>query len=125
VDLTTYHVDGDVAETVQRLVDLIKTAGAEVFAVIDHAAGARAAGLEMPDTQVIIFGSPTAGTPLMLATPDLAIDLPLRILVRQDPDGTTRVLHHDAAAFASAYGLPADLIGPLQTPARLAARVAL
>ena len=120
----TYPVAGSVGETVQRLTALIEKSGARVFAVIDHADGARQAGQTMPETQVIIFGNPAAGTPLMLAAPGLAIDLPLRLLVRQDPDGQTSVLHHDPAALAAAYGLPADLAGPLQAVARLATQVA-
>ena len=123
MNLMTYPVAGNVADTVSRLVTLIEEAGAEVFMVIDHAAAARKAGLQMPDTQVIVFGNPAAGTPLMLASPDLAIDLPLRILVRQEPDGHTSVLHHDPAVLAADYGLPTALVGPLQVPARLAGRI--
>jgi uncharacterized protein (DUF302 family) len=124
MELMTYRAAGSVEETVQRLVALVEGAGAQVFAVIDHAAGAREAGLQMPDTQVIVFGNPAAGTPLMLAAPDIAIDLPLRILVRQEPDGRTSVLHHDPKELADRYGLPADLTGPLHAPAALAAKIA-
>jgi uncharacterized protein (DUF302 family) len=124
MDLVTYQAADSVAETVQRLTALIEKSGAQVFAVIDHANAARQAGQTMPDTQVILFGNPAAGTPLMLAAPDLAIDLPLRLLVRQDPDGQTSVLHHDPAALATAYGLSTDLAEPLQAVARLATLVA-
>jgi uncharacterized protein (DUF302 family) len=75
------------SETVARLVEAIESHGLTVFARIDHAAGAREAGLELADEEVVLFGSPRAGTPLMQSDPRIGIELPLRILVWADDDG--------------------------------------
>jgi uncharacterized protein (DUF302 family) len=89
----------------QRLHDLIGSRGLTVFADIDHARNARDAGLEMPGARVVIFGNAKAGTPLMIAAPDIALDLPLRILVREQPDGTAVVVYHDPVRLAAAFGV--------------------
>jgi uncharacterized protein (DUF302 family) len=96
-----------VEATVQRLVEAATAAGATVFAIIDHAAGARSVGFEMPDTQVLIVGNPAVGTPAMLAAPDLALELPTRILVRAASPGHpgSMVLIADPVAVAQRYGL--------------------
>ncbi len=92
-------------ETVSRLTALIQGKGAQIFAVIDHAGEAAAAGLSMRPTKVIVFGSPTAGTPLMIAAPTLAIDLPLKILVAEDEDGTVSMAYNTAEYIADRHGL--------------------
>jgi uncharacterized protein (DUF302 family) len=97
--------------------------GAAVGAVIDHAAAARAAGLVMPATQVVIFGNPRAGTPLMQATPEIAIDLPLRVLVRDDGQPGSLVSWQDPAYVAQRFGLHDDQLTPLATPATVVAAV--
>ena len=76
-----------VQETIQRLATTIEQKGLKVAARIDHAAAAKAAGLDLPATEVLIFGNPKLGTPLMQANPEIGIDLPLRILSWQDKDG--------------------------------------
>lgn len=76
-----------VNETADRLVSLLQAKGIKIFARIDQAAEARAVGLSMPETQLVIFGDPKAGTPLMVKTPSLALDLPLKALVWQAGDG--------------------------------------
>jgi uncharacterized protein (DUF302 family) len=93
-------------ETVARLEAAMDRAGLSVFARIDHAAGAREAGLQMPPTLVLVYGSPRGGTPLMLADPTVALDLPLRALVRQDVDGTVFVAYHPVAETLRRPGLP-------------------
>ncbi|MDA8357830.1 MAG: VOC family protein [Actinomycetota bacterium] len=100
----------DVDETVRRLADAATAAGATVFATIDHAAGARSIGLDMPETQVLIVGNPAAGTPPMLAAPDLALDLPTRVLVRQASPGApgSTVVFSDPTALARRYGLSSE-----------------
>jgi uncharacterized protein (DUF302 family) len=98
-----------VAETVQRLEAVVAARGLKLFAVIDHSADARTAGLELRDTQVVIFGSPVAGTPVMHAAPLAALDLPLKVLVWDDqPDGT-KVTYLRPEALTARYGLAADL----------------
>ncbi len=101
---------GSVDEVVDRLVALVEAHDMTVFAVIDHAGEARRHGLELRDTKVVIFGSPIAGTPVMVASPLTALDLPLRVLVWND-DGRTRVSYTDPAALASGHHLSDDLAG--------------
>lgn len=94
-----------VAVTAERIVSLLKDKGIAVVARIDHAASARAAGLTLPDTEVIIFGNPKLGTPLMQMNPDIAIDLPMRILVSQSKDGRVIIGYAQPAELLSRYGL--------------------
>ena len=101
-------------QTVERLSAAITDAGMTIFAVIDHAANARDAGLEMPATIVLLYGKAAGGTPIMLAAPRSALDLPLRVLVRQDPDGRTILSFHPIAAALEALGAPASLAARLE-----------
>jgi uncharacterized protein (DUF302 family) len=101
-----------VAETVARLTATAEGKGLKVFAVIDHSGEAAAAGLELRDTKVVIFGSPRAGTPVMVAAPLAALDLPLKVLVWAD-DGQTRLAYTAPAALAARYGLGEELAGRL------------
>jgi uncharacterized protein (DUF302 family) len=93
------------AAVLERLHNIIRERGLTVFGEIDHAQNARDAGLEMPETRVLIFGSGRAGTPLMLAAPDIALELPLRILVRQEPDGSMALVYLDPVSLATAFGV--------------------
>ncbi|MBF9133240.1 DUF302 domain-containing protein [Plantactinospora sp. S1510] len=113
----------DVGETISALRAEAERVGAAVAAVVDHAAAARKAGLSMPDTQVIIFGNPHAGTPLMQACPEIAIDLPMRLLVRDDGRSGSLVTWQDPAYLARRYGLGEDQLAPLNAPATIAAAV--
>jgi uncharacterized protein (DUF302 family) len=112
-----------VPETVAAIREEAERRGAAVAAVIDHAAAAHAAGLVMPATQVVIFGNPRAGTPLMQARPEIAIDLPLRMLVRDDGQPGSLVSWQDPAYVAQRFGLQDDHLTPLATPATVAAAV--
>ena len=76
-----------VVETIKRLESLLQAQGLSIFCRIDHSGEAEKAGLKMPATQVIIFGNPKGGTPLMIASPTVAIDLPLKALIWEDGDG--------------------------------------
>ena len=96
------------ADTVARLTELVHAKGLTLFAVIDQRAEARAAGLELRETTLVVFGSPAAGTPVMAAVPLAALDLPLKVLVWDD-DGRTQVSYTAPAALAARYGLSADL----------------
>jgi uncharacterized protein (DUF302 family) len=84
----------------------------KLFAVIDHSGEARHAGLELRDTMVVLFGSPAAGTPVMVASPLAALDLPLKVLVWDD-EGQTKVSYLDPAALAARYDLGPDYAGRL------------
>ncbi len=107
------------APTLDRLVEAIQAAGLTVFARIDHAAGARGAGLAMPPTTVLLYGNPKGGTPLMLAAPLAALDLPLRVLVREAGDGRTLVSFHPAAPMLRQAGVPGTLVNRLDPAQRL------
>ncbi len=84
-----------VGETVERLERLLEARKITIFAKIDHSGAAEAAGLHMPNTKLLIFGNPKGGTPLMVAAPSLAIDLPLKILVAEDAESNVWVTYND------------------------------
>lgn len=101
-----------VADTVARLTAMVSARGMKLFAVINQAAEARQAGLELRETMLVIFGSPAAGTPVMAASPLAALDLPLKVLVWDDA-GQTSVSYYAPAALAARHHLRADLAGNL------------
>ena len=99
-----------VENTVLALQAVFAEKGLQVFAVIDHSGEAKKVGLTMRPTKVVIFGSPKAGTPLMVAAPSLAIDLPLKALVAEDADGKVSVTYNSPEYLQARHGFPADLI---------------
>ncbi len=99
-----------VEETVRRLQAAFEAKGLQVFAVVDHSGEAEKVGLKMRPTKVLIFGSPKAGTPLMVAAPSLAIDLPLKALVAEDADGKVSVIYNDPEYLKQRHGVPGELI---------------
>ncbi|HEY3829196.1 MAG TPA: DUF302 domain-containing protein [Solirubrobacteraceae bacterium] len=101
-----------VADTVSRLREAIEARGMKLFAVIDHSGEAEAAGLELRDTKLVIFGSPQAGTPVMAAAPLAALDLPLKVLVWADGD-QTQLSYTAPEALAARYDLSEELAGGL------------
>jgi uncharacterized protein (DUF302 family) len=101
-----------VPDTVARMTDLLAEKGVKLFAVIDHSGEAEAVGLELRDTKVMIFGAPKAGTPVMEAVPDAALDLPLKVLVWDD-GGMTKVTYAPPATLAARYGLSDELAARL------------
>jgi len=110
--LTTKTSPLPVDETVARLTEILAARGLKLFAVIDHSGEAHAAGLELRDTKVVIFGSPEAGTPVMQSAPLAALDLPLKVLVWSDA-GETRLTYTSPAALAARYELSDDLTARL------------
>jgi uncharacterized protein (DUF302 family) len=110
--VTTKESPWPVAETVNRLVDLVAAKGLTLFAVIDHSGEAAARGLDLRDTKVVIFGSPEAGTPVMAAAPLAALDLPLKVLVWAD-GSRSKVSYTTPGALAARYGLDEGLAGRL------------
>lgn len=102
-----------VAETVDRLEAILRSRNITVFAKIDHAAEASKVGLTMPPTQLLIFGNPRGGTPLMLAAPTIGIDLPLKILVWQDSVGKVSVSYNTADFLRQRHGLNEEQAKPL------------
>lgn len=104
------------ALTLQRLATGFERAGLTVFARIDHQAAAAQAGLTMPPTTVLIYGNPRGGTPIMLAAPQSALDLPLRVLVREDQAGQTLVSFHPAREVMRNAQLQGHLADELSAP---------
>src|SRR6266436_10170197 len=108
-----------VPETLARLESILMERGVTVFARVDHSGEAEKAGLKMRPTQLLIFGSPKAGTPLMVARPSIAIDLPLKALAWEDADGKVWLSYNSPQYLKERHGLPEDLwkniagIGPL------------
>ena len=110
--MVTKSSPSSVAETVASLERELEARGVKLFAVIDHSGEAAAAGLQLRDTKVVIFGNPAAGTPVMEAAPLAALDLPLKVLVWADGD-QTRINYVDAAELGARYGLSDELAGRL------------
>ena len=98
-----------IAETLGRLENVIRSKGLTIFARIDHSGEAERVGLGMQDAKLLIFGSPKAGTPLMIASPLLALDLPLKALVWKDKEGRVLVSYNSVAYLTQRYNLPVDL----------------
>jgi uncharacterized protein (DUF302 family) len=99
-----------VEETVERLKSILQAKGVTLFAVVDHSGEAEKAGMKMPPTKLIIFGSPKAGTPLMLAAPSIAIDLPLKILVWQDGEGRVWSSYNSPLYLKDRHDVPEELL---------------
>jgi uncharacterized protein (DUF302 family) len=99
-----------VEETLRRLEAAFASKGLQVFAVVDHSGEADKVGLEMRSTKVVIFGSPKAGTPLMVASPSLAIDLPLKALVAEDAGGKASVTYNSPEYLKERHGVPEELM---------------
>jgi len=103
-----------VDETVARLQELLRSKNVKVFTVIDHSGEAAEVGMEMHPTKVVIFGSPKGGTPLMLAAPTVAIDLPLKALVAEDDAGKVWITWNEAAYLRARHGFPEELLGNIE-----------
>ena len=113
-----------VEETVDRLKHLLQEKGIQIFALVDHSGEAAKAGFQMPPTKLVIFGSPKAGTPLMLATPSIAIDLPLKLLIAEDKSGSVSVSWNAPAYLAARHQLPQDLLANIAIIEKLATAIA-
>lgn len=96
-------------ETVERIESTVQSKGLMLFARFDHSGEAAKVGLKMPFAQVIVFGSPKAGTPLMIAAPTLALDLPLKALVWEDAGGKVRVSYNSPEYLRDRHGVPQNL----------------
>jgi uncharacterized protein (DUF302 family) len=101
-----YSVD----ETLKRLLVAFEGKGLQPFGLVDHSAEAEKVGLSMRPTKLLIFGSPKAGTPLMVAAPSLAIDLPLKVLVAEDASGNVSVTYNSPAYLQERHSVPSELI---------------
>ena len=99
-----------VEDTLQRLESLLTEKGIKIFTVVDHSGEAAKAGLQMRPTKLVIFGNPKGGTPLMQASPTVAIDLPLKALVWEDAEGKVWLTYNDPAYLQARHNLPAELL---------------
>jgi uncharacterized protein (DUF302 family) len=113
-----------VDEVVQRLTKLLAEKNIKLFAVVDHSGEAASVGMLMPNTKLLIFGNPNAGTPVMLTTPSVALDLPLKILVSQEPDGTAVLSWNDPAWLQQRHDFPPECIANLAAVETLAHKAA-
>ena len=112
--VTTLRASGRVDEVLQRAVAKLEGLGLEVFAVIDHSGEAAKIGLTMPDTKLVIFGNPKGGTPLMVAHPLVALDLPLKLLIWETEDHEAFVSYNTPGHLADRYGLNDGEAGALR-----------
>jgi uncharacterized protein (DUF302 family) len=111
-----------VEQTVDELRNLLQARGVTLFALVDHSGEAEKVGMSMRPTKLLIFGNPKAGTPLMLAAPSIAIDLPLKLLVWEDAEGKVWVSYNSPDFLRERHGLPAELLQNVAVVETLAAK---
>jgi uncharacterized protein (DUF302 family) len=121
VKIPSHH---SVDETVEKLKTILKSKGVTLFALVDHSGEAEKVGLNMPSTKLLIFGNPKAGTPLMLAAPSAAIDLPLKILVAADSQGKVWISYDSPDYLKERHGLQDNLLPNIAVVQSLAAAAA-
>jgi len=119
VDTPSSH---SVNETVEKLKGILQAKGVTLFALVDHSGEAEKVGMKMRPTKLLIFGSPKAGTPPMLAAPSIAIDLPLKILVWEDGQGKVWLSYNSPEYLKERHGLPQDLLQNIAVVQTLAAK---
>ena len=111
-----------VEQTVERLQGILQAKGVTLFALIDHSGEAEKIGMKMRPTKLLIFGNPKSGTPLMLAAPSSAIDLPLKILVWEDANEKVWISYNSLAYLKERHGLPDELMANIAVVEKLAAQ---
>ena len=121
VQVATAH---SVDQTVEKLKGILQAKGVTLFALVDHSGEAEKAGMTMRPTKLLIFGSPKAGTPLMQASPGIAIDLPLKILVAEDEQGKVWISYNSPEYLQERHGLPPDLLENIAVVKTLAEKAA-
>jgi len=121
VDKVSNH---SVDETVERIKSLLESKNVTLFAIIDHSGEAEKAGMKMLPTKLLIFGSPKAGTPLMLASRSIAIDLPLKLLVWEDGGGKVWISYNSPDYLQQRHRLPQELLQNIAVVETLAAKAA-
>ncbi len=113
-----------VDQTVAKLEAILRNKGVKLFALVDHSGEAEHAGMQMRPTKLLIFGNPKAGTPLMIASPGIAIDLPLKVLVWEDAEGKVQVSYNSVSWLQTRHHLPAELAQNIAVVETLAAKAA-
>jgi len=119
IDKPSHH---SVDVTVEALKTILQSKGVTVVAVVDHSGEAEKVGMKIPPTKLLIFGNPKAGTPLMVAAPSSAIDLPLKILVWQDREGQVWISYNSPQYLQERHGFPAELLTDIAVVEELALR---
>ena len=122
--IVTIPSNHSVNDTVEKLKAMLQDKSVTLFALVDHSGEAEKAGLKMLNTKLLIFGNPKGGTPLMLASPSAAIDLPLKILVREDAAGKVWISYNATAYLAQRHSLPESLLPNIAVVEMLAAKAA-
>jgi len=122
--IITVSTHRTVDETVDKIKSLLVSRGITLFAVIDHSGEAEAMGMKMPPTKLLVFGNPKGGTPLMLASPSVAIDLPLKILVAEDANGNRWISYNSPQYLKNRHGLSDELVKNIAIIEALAAEAA-
>ncbi len=117
VTLPSQHSVDETVATIQRE---LQAKGIKLFALVDHSGEAQAAGLKMPNTKLLIFGNPKGGTPLMIASPSIALDLPMKLLVAEDANGKVSISYNAPAYLQARHNLPTELAAVLGAPDALA-----
>lgn len=117
IDTPSSH---SVDQTVEKLKNILQSKGISLFALVDHSGEAEKVGMKMPPTKLLIFGNPKAGTPLMLAAPSVAIDLPLKILVWEDAQGKVWLSYNSPEHLKQRHGLPQELLQNIAVAGTLA-----
>ena len=107
VKIPSHH---SVDETVDKLKAILRSKGVTLFALVDHSGEAEKVGMKMPPTKLLIFGNPKGGTPLMLAAPSAALDLPLKILIAEDAEGKVWISYNSTEYLKERHGLPETLV---------------
>jgi uncharacterized protein (DUF302 family)/uncharacterized membrane protein YidH (DUF202 family) len=118
--IVTIPTHQSVDQAVGKLQELLQAKGVKLFALVDHSGEAERAGLQMRPTKLLIFGNPKAGTPIMIAAPSSAIDLPLKILVWEDDGGKVWISYNSAAYLQARHGFPRELVQNLAVVEKLA-----
>ena len=123
--ITSIPTHASVDQTVSALTATLAAKSITLFALVDHSGEAAKVGMTMPPTKLLIFGSPRAGTPIMLAAPTAALDLPLKILVHEDNDGKVWITYNAPTYLQQRHAIPDDLlpnIAVIESLARSAAQ---
>jgi uncharacterized protein (DUF302 family) len=119
--ISTVISNHSVDATVNKLQDILREEGAKLFALVDHSGEAESVGLKMRATKLLIFGNPLAGTPIMLAAPSSALDLPMKLLVWEDSDGRVWISFNEADYLGKRHVIPTELRQNLTIVSRIAA----
>lgn len=121
VTIPSHH---SVDETVEKLENLLQAKGVKLFALIDHSGEAEKIGIRMRPTKLLIFGNPKTGTPLMIASPSIAIDLPMKAMIWEDANGKVWISYNAPAYLQARHSLPQELVQNIAAVEALATKAA-